>query len=38
MQKWYLVFFGVAIVALMIWLPEGIVSIPDRFKRDKAPK
>src|SRR6185369_802841 len=23
MQKWYLVFFGVAIVALMIWLPEG---------------
>ncbi len=38
MQKWYLVFFGVAIVALMIWLPEGIMSIPDRFKRDKAPK
>jgi branched-chain amino acid transport system permease protein len=38
MQKWYLVFFGVAIVALMIWLPEGIMSIPDRFKRAKAAK
>ena len=38
MQKWYLVFFGVAIVALMIWLPEGIMSIPDKFKRTKASK
>jgi branched-chain amino acid transport system permease protein len=38
MQKWYLVFFGVAIVALMIWLPEGIMSIPDKFKRTKAAK
>jgi branched-chain amino acid transport system permease protein len=38
MQKWYLVFFGVAIVALMIWLPEGIMSIPDKFKRAKAAK
>lgn len=36
MQKWYLLFFGVAIVALMIWLPEGILSISDRFKRRKA--
>ena len=38
MQKWYLVFFGVAIVALMVWLPEGIASIPDRFRRAKASK
>jgi branched-chain amino acid transport system permease protein len=36
MQRWYLVFFGVAIVALMIWLPDGILSIPERFKRTKA--
>jgi branched-chain amino acid transport system permease protein len=36
MQKWYLVFFGVAIVALMVWLPEGIASIPDRFRRAKS--
>ncbi|HEY8244827.1 MAG TPA: branched-chain amino acid ABC transporter permease [Casimicrobiaceae bacterium] len=33
MQKWYLVFFGVAVVALMIWLPGGILSIADRFRR-----
>jgi branched-chain amino acid transport system permease protein len=33
MQKWYLVFFGLAVVALMIWLPGGILSIADRFKR-----
>ena len=32
MQKWYLVFFGVAVVLLMLWLPGGILSIADRFK------
>jgi branched-chain amino acid transport system permease protein len=32
MQKWYLVFFGVAVVALMIWLPGGILSLFDRRK------
>ena len=36
MQKWYLVFFGIAIVALMIWLPEGILSISERIKRRKG--
>ena len=36
MQKWYLVFFGVAIVALMIWLPEGVLSISERIKRRKG--
>jgi len=35
MQKWYLVFFGVAVVMLMVWLPGGILSIFDRWK--KAP-
>jgi branched-chain amino acid transport system permease protein len=35
MQKWYLVFFGVAVVALMVWLPGGILSLGDRFH--KAP-
>ena len=33
MQKWYLVFFGVAVVLLMVWLPGGILSIFDRWKR-----
>jgi branched-chain amino acid transport system permease protein len=32
MQKWYLAFFGVAVIALMIWLPGGILSFADRFK------
>ena len=33
MQNWYLAAFGFAIVALMIWLPGGILSIPDRMHR-----
>lgn len=35
MQKWYLVFFGVAVVALMIWLPGGILSLFDRRKAER---
>ena len=31
MQNWYLAVFGFAVVALMIWLPGGILSIPARF-------
>jgi branched-chain amino acid transport system permease protein len=31
MQNWYLAVFGFAIVALMIWLPGGLLSIPERF-------
>jgi branched-chain amino acid transport system permease protein len=38
MQKWYLVFFGVAVVVLMVWLPGGILSIGDRFKKKGAVK
>ena len=38
MQKWYLVFFGLAVVALMIWLPGGILSIADRFRKPEAPR
>jgi branched-chain amino acid transport system permease protein len=36
MQKWYLVFFGVAVVALMIWLPGGLLSLGDRFRKARA--
>ena len=32
MQNWYLAAFGFAIVALMIWLPGGILSIPERLQ------
>jgi branched-chain amino acid transport system permease protein len=31
-QAWYLTIFGAAVVALMIWLPDGLLSIPDRLK------
>jgi branched-chain amino acid transport system permease protein len=31
MQNWYLTVFGFAIVAIMIWLPGGILSIPERL-------
>jgi branched-chain amino acid transport system permease protein len=36
MQKWYLVFFGIAVVVLMVWLPGGILSIGDRFRKGGA--
>ncbi len=31
MQNWYLAAFGFAVFALMIWLPGGILSIPERI-------
>ena len=32
-QNWYLMVFGFAVVALMIWLPGGVLSLPDRFRK-----
>jgi branched-chain amino acid transport system permease protein len=32
-QNWYLMVFGFAVVALMMWLPGGVLSLPDRFRR-----
>ena len=31
-QGWYLFVFGSAVVVLMLWLPDGLLSIPDRVK------
>lgn len=31
-QAWYLFAFGVAVIALMLWLPDGLLSIPDRLR------
>jgi branched-chain amino acid transport system permease protein len=31
-QAWYLFFFGSAVVLLMLWLPDGLLSIPDRVR------
>jgi branched-chain amino acid transport system permease protein len=31
MQNWYLAAFGVAVIALMVWLPGGLLSLPERL-------
>lgn len=31
-QAWYLFVFGVAVIVLMLWLPDGLLSIPDRLR------
>ena len=31
-QGWYLFVFGIAVILLMLWLPDGLLSIPDRIK------
>ena len=31
-QAWYLFVFGSAVVMLMIWLPDGLLSIPDLIR------
>ena len=31
-QAWYLFVFGAAVVVLMIWLPDGLLSIPERLR------
>lgn len=31
-QGWYLVAFGAAVAILMLWLPDGLLSLPDRLQ------
>lgn len=31
-QAWYLFAFGVSVTLLMLWLPDGLLSLPDRIK------
>jgi len=35
-QGWYLFAFGSAVVLLMIWLPDGLLSIPERLRERRA--
>ncbi len=37
-QAWYLFVFGSAVVLLMIWLPDGLLSLPDRLAARRAAK
>ncbi len=32
MSNWYLPLFGAVVVLMMIWLPDGLLSLPDRIK------
>ena len=35
-SEWYLPLFGAAVVVLMVWLPDGLLSLPDRIKAKRA--
>jgi branched-chain amino acid transport system permease protein len=35
-SNWYLPMFGAAVVFLMVWLPDGLLSIPDRIRDRRA--
>jgi branched-chain amino acid transport system permease protein len=35
---WYLPLFGAAVVALMVWLPDGLMSLPDRIRAKRQAK
>ena len=35
-SNWYLPMFGLAVVILMVWLPDGLLSIPDRLRARRA--
>ncbi len=32
MANWYLPIFGAVVILMMVWLPDGLMSIPDRIK------
>ena len=31
-QAWYLLIFGLSVMLLMVWLPDGLLSWPDRWR------
>ncbi len=36
MQSWYLVMFGFAVVALMVWVPGGLLAVPAHIRSRRA--
>ena len=34
-QAWYLLIFGLSVMVLMVWLPDGLLSWPDRWRARK---
>ena len=37
-QGWYLFVFGTAVILLMLWLPDGLLSIPDKLRAKRHAK
>jgi branched-chain amino acid transport system permease protein len=35
-DSWYLLIFGIAVIALLAWCPGGLLAIPDRLARRRA--
>jgi branched-chain amino acid transport system permease protein len=35
LSNWYLPLFGAVVVLMMIWLPDGLLSLPDRLKEKR---
>ena len=33
LAAWYLPLFGLVVVLLMIWLPDGLLSLPEKFRK-----
>jgi branched-chain amino acid transport system permease protein len=38
LAPWYLPIFGVVVMLLMIWLPDGLLSLPEKFKKSEVKK
>lgn len=38
LSNWYLPVFGLTVVLMLIWLPDGLMSLPDRLKEKKLNK
>jgi branched-chain amino acid transport system permease protein len=35
-QAWYLLIFGLSVMLLMVWLPDGLLSLPERWRARRA--
>lgn len=33
LSNWYLPVFGLIVIGMLVWLPDGLMSLPEKFKR-----
>lgn len=38
LANWYLPIFGLTVISMMVWLPDGLMSIPDRIRAKRDSK